>query len=144
MLHCVGPSLEIVTHLILERILVHSPTFVTFIGHFLHLDYLLMVRLGPPVGAGSAGDLDRVSPDRVVPTRPHGEFHAADVVRIEERKEDFDILLERRGSVLCMAGFLAFCRAMFWIVGGTRDLRIPGTQTRRCVKLSRPLIAHRS
>ena len=97
--------------MISERILVHPPTFVTFIGHFLHLDYPLVIRLGSPVGAGSAGDSDRGSPSRVVPSHPHGEFHAADVVRIEERKEDFDILLERGGPVLCMARFLAFVEA---------------------------------
>ena len=98
MLNCISASLESVTHLTLECMLVHPLTFATFISHFPHLDYLSIDGLWRPQGVHGLRDIYDDSPASVVPTHPHGEIVVLDAMRIEERKEVFNsiVLLEPR------------------------------------------------
>jgi len=118
MLHHFGPLLENVTRLTLERMFVSPAALLTFISHFLHLDYLFISTIKNHRKMDDTGGLLHESHGNIMPTHPCGEFTAFEVKRFDEPEKIFGgiALLEPRFRRVAFRYVMCDMWRSFWPV----------------------------
>jgi len=135
MLQHLDPLPENVTRLTLERIYIHSLTFVTFVSHFPRLHDLSISTFELPWGADGISVFGREPHNSIVPNHPRGEFSTSDM-RFYKPEQVFGgiTLLEPRFRRVTIKGAWYDQWRVFWPIveacaGSLEELEILGARS---------------